>query len=651
MTGEHTIQHHIIDDEPERSPEEENRILRQELRSVHEELTTLAAERDALAALWDERDAGAGLKGRAATARQQLGRLRRRHREGEVNALQAGRQLLRIGYASTLQGPVEWTSRFKEARGGAITTRYEGDKPLQRAKKPAAYQQGLLWKDVLEPSRRTDPAFLKSARFLAIKTGNVSEELRVVAELGPVDHQIRLSIPQVNGKARELSGWIPRIPGPRTPIRPVSDRRVMHLLKESSPYFSNGFTSRSHHNLLAEREAGLDPVVVTELGFPRSVTEDEFALVEELDGIAHHRLDTGIDYRRTAYDRWLEDFAWIAYQKVRELRPAVIHVSSGRRGFETALVALALREKTGIPVVYEVRSFFETTWTDEAEVEETSEVYRRRYGVETMCMLEADAVLTLGTAMREEIMSRGVPAERIDIVPNGVSLAHFHSGPRNAELAAGYGIKGPTFGYVSNMDHRREGQEVLIRAASILKERGVDAQCVLVGGGGRLEGLRKLAHLYDVVDRVLFTGPVDHTDIADHYGLIDVFVVPRIHERAAEYVTPLKPFEAMAMERPVVVSDLPALIEIVDAPHRGRVFKAADAAALATVIQGLLSDQAERQQLGAAGRAWIEAERQWSHNGQRYRTVYERVVRRTAEDRRDKGNEPGDQTAAISMGA
>ena len=85
--------------------------------------------------------------------------------------------------------------------------------------------------------------------------------------------------------------------------------------------------------------------------------------MEVYDGIEHRRLDTGVDYSAVPADRWQEDFAWLAWQQVRQLRPDVIHVSSGRRGFETALVALALKEKTGIPVVYEVRSFFEANWT------------------------------------------------------------------------------------------------------------------------------------------------------------------------------------------------------------------------------------------------------------------------------------------------
>jgi len=276
-------------------------------------------------------------------------------------------------------------------------------------------------------------------------------------------------------------------------------------------------------------------------------------------------------------------------------------------------------------VVYEVRSFFEANWTPDLELEESGEIFRRRMAVETRCMLAADHVLTLGTAMRDEIVSRGVPAEKVSLVPNAVNLANFVPGPRNEDLAARFGITMPTFGYVSNMDHRREGQELLIEAAARLKERGIDAQCVLVGGGSRVQTLKGLAARSDIEDRVVFTGAVDHAEVSALYDLIDVFVVPRIHERAAVYVTPLKPFEAMAMQRPVLVSDLPALTEIVQAPERGHTFAAGDVGSLADAVTGLLADPAERERLGTAGRRWIEAERQWEHNGPRYAEVYERI--------------------------
>lgn len=437
-----------------------------------------------------------------------------------------------------------------------------------------------------------------------------------------------IGILKLEGRFRELTGWVPSLPGPRVQIVPAADNIVLHLVKESRPYVSNGFTSRSHRNFVAEQAAGLEPVVLTEPGFPRRNGIEDFDAVQVVDGITHHRLDVGpLELQEEPSDAWLERFATMALARVEEIRPAVIHASSGRRGYETALVGLALKEKTGLPLVYEVRSFFEANWTADVAWEEHGETYLRRRAVEIMCMERADAVITLGEAMRDEIIRSGIAPEKVFIVPNGVDLDDFNSLERNEDLAQKFGLTGkPTFGYVSNMDHYRESQETLIQACAILKARGSEMHCVLVGGGPRTGAMKKLALQLQVSDRVVFTGPVDHTEIPAYYSLIDLFVVPRIDERAARFVTPLKPFEAMAVGRPVVVSDLPALREIVDPPHRGLTFEPGDAESLADVITDCERDPEKPAALAKAGYEWVVRERQWSQNGARYRSVFDGVI-------------------------
>ncbi|MEA2612572.1 MAG: hypothetical protein QOI52_531, partial [Chloroflexota bacterium] len=153
--------------------------------------------------------------------------------------------------------------------------------------------------------------------------------------------------------------WRPRVRGPRRVTEPRSDRVVLHLLKESRPYRQTGFTMRSHNNLIAQRVAGWDPVVVTALGFPRWIG-GWVATPDEVDGIRHHRLDLGAGYPQNGpVDTYLEDYAWRAAAVARQERPAIIHASSGGRGYEAALVGSAVGEHLDLPVVYEVRSLFD----------------------------------------------------------------------------------------------------------------------------------------------------------------------------------------------------------------------------------------------------------------------------------------------------
>jgi glycosyltransferase involved in cell wall biosynthesis len=81
----------------------------------------------------------------------------------------------------------------------------------------------------------------------------------------------------------------------------------------------------------------------------------------------------------------------------------------------------------------------------------------------------------------------------------------------------------------------------------------------------------------------------------------------------------------MALERAVVVSDLPALREIVTPGETGLTFRAEDPDDLARVLEGLLDDPALRTRLGRQAREWVATERTWTQNGRRYRELFERL--------------------------
>ncbi len=123
--------------------------------------------------------------------------------------------------------------------------------------------------------------------------------------------------------------------------------------------------------------------------------------------------------------------------------------------------------------------------------------------------------------------------------------------------------------------------------------------------------------------------------MANYYAQIDLFVVPRTNERAGRLVSPMKPFEAMAMDIPILVSDLPALAEIVhdaDEP-RGRTYRAEDAADLARVAAECFRDWDATQQRVRNAAAWVRRERTWSANGRNFVAAYEQAERRFEEVR------------------
>lgn len=476
-----------------------------------------------------------------------------------------------------------------------------------------------------------DVAFLKQARTSFSTAGAITLHLEATRLMRELDADPKWAERErvMHGRWLETSdGWWPHIDGEPEKLEPSSAEKVLHLLKISLPYRQSGYSVRSKYSLEGELAAGLEPVAVTALGFPRGIGVAEFPSSEEIDGIRYRRLDLGPEHALDGpWDEYLTDFAQAAAEVVREERPAVIHVHSGHRGYDTALVAVALGKHFGIPVVYEVRGFFESLWTSDDAWSEQGEIYQRRFDTETRCMAAADHVVTLSESMRAVIVERGIDPDDVTVVPNGVDIEAFQPRERSTALVEKLGLADTfTFGYVSNLDHYREGQEALIEAAVQLRAKGVKATALIVGDGKRRAELEQIAEDAKAGDAVIFTGRVPHQEVLDYYALLDVFVIPRVNERAARLVTPLKPFEAMAAGIPLVTSDLEALREVTGDGERGRYFPAGDAGGLTDVLAELHADPDARKAMAEKAREWVVAERQWSANGQRYAEIYQRLL-------------------------
>lgn len=475
------------------------------------------------------------------------------------------------------------------------------------------------------------PVLLQQAAISAVLAGEPSLRLECLhrwAAVDPREHVLQL-VRQQQGRLRELTpGWHPPIPWPISAYEPVPGR-IMHVLKASLPYRRSGYAVRSFYLLREQARAGIDVMAVTPLDFP--LGEDSTVPPEDpVGGVRHVRLLRDTIPKPEHPDDYLSAFGAALAGAVESWRPALIHVHSGHRGYELALVALAVAQQAQIPVVYEVRGLFEALWTSDLSRAEDAEIYRRRREVETHCMATADAVTTLSESMRYDILDReslpGVPAlseDRVFVVPNGVDIGALAPPPRRDDLVARYGLSGAfTFGYVSNLDHPREGQELLVEAVRRLRQSGIHATAVIVGDGVRRAELEELTRRTGVEEAVVFTGAVPHEEIADYYALLDVFVVPRIDERAARLVTPLKPYEAMALQLPIVVSALPALLEIIGDGERGVSFPPGDVAALADALTELAGDPDRRASLASAGRRWVQSNRNWADLAARYTEVY-----------------------------
>jgi glycosyltransferase involved in cell wall biosynthesis len=414
-----------------------------------------------------------------------------------------------------------------------------------------------------------------------------------------------------------------RLSMPDMPVSTVPGT-ILHIVTDALPTTSAGYTIRTQEIAVAQRAAGLDPHVVTRIGFPVTAGAIDGRRLVTVGGVPYHRLLPWLMPGRA--DTIAEQGLKRAARLVEDLHPSVLHAASN---YSNALIALALRDATRIPAVYEVRGFWEDTWLSRHAAAATSDLrhsdrYVRTRALETHCMRAADLVVTLGEAMRDEIAERGIDPRHIVIVPNGVSNEFLQPLPEVTQLKKDLGIRNGehVVGLVSSLV-AHEGIGTLLEAVKILGDRGVPTRALIVGDGPERGALQRQAASLGL--DAIFTGRVPMARVRDYHAVLDVFVVPRTPDRVCQLVTPLKPVEAMASGLPVVVSAVKALGEVVRDKVTGLQFPPLDAAALADALQLLLDSPELRRKLGDSAREWVARDRTWEHNAARYRDVYARL--------------------------
>jgi glycosyltransferase involved in cell wall biosynthesis len=404
-----------------------------------------------------------------------------------------------------------------------------------------------------------------------LREGRVHEAERMLRDaidaLG-ADPELTAAHDRVEGERVVLGGeWSPTGLTPASAPRRAG--RVLHVVGKSLPQVTSGYTVRTQGVARAQRSVGLDPIVVSRVGFPEA--GHEAGSIEDVDGISHIRLEPGLPVP-TRWDARLDRHVMLLEGVVDECQPALLHAHSD---FENALVALAVGRTRSIPVVYEVRGFWEETWLSKSPSRTPeSDRYRLRREREAESMNRADLVVTLSSTMAERVAEEGVDAERIVVVPNAVDPDRFPFAAdpdRELRQQLGVGSAELVIGYVTSLV-AYEGVDGLIEAVDMMVQKGLDVRAVVVGDGEERLPLERQAQRAGLQDRLVFTGGVPHATVARYYAALDVFVVPRRDDRVCRLVTPIKPFEALSVGRPLVVSGVPPLAEIVRESGAGVVY-------------------------------------------------------------------------------
>jgi len=407
--------------------------------------------------------------------------------------------------------------------------------------------------------------------------------------------------------------------------------RILHVLDHALP-LQSGYTFRTRAILKAQEALGLEVRAVTGLRHYAPPVEGACDAdgAEVIDGLHFWRTPQiragwggaeGVPGLR----EWREVRALA--DRIVELaqvwRPDVLHAHSPAL---CGMAALRAARRLGVPLVYEIRAF----WEDAAVGNGTGTADSWRYWLtrklENRVVAGADAVVTICAGLKDDLVVRGVAADRITIMPNGVDLALFGTPlDRDAALAGQLGLgQGPVIGFLGSF-YPYEGLDDLIAAMP-----------AIVGGPAEA-ALRAQAEASPAAGAIRFVGRVSHHEVDRYYALVDVVCYPRKAMRLTDLVTPLKPLEAMAQGKLVAASSVGGHRELIEDGVTGTLFAPDDPAALALAMNRLLAERGGWDERRGAGRAFVERAHDWGHNARRYLSVYQAVLARKGYTKGDSG--------------
>lgn len=393
--------------------------------------------------------------------------------------------------------------------------------------------------------------------------------------------------------------------------------RILHVLDHSIPLHS-GYTFRTLSILCEQRKLGWDTVHLTT---PKQ--GPTASLQEIVNGLTFYRTP-GVEGAGLLTQMRLT--ANRLGEVIRMTKPDVIHAHSP---VLNALPSLWVGRRQRLPVVYEMRASWEDAAVDHGTTVEGSLRYRLSRELETFALRQADQITTICEGLRGDIAIRGIPDERITVIPNAVDTSVFGFGVEaDPNLRHSLGLDGATVIGFAGSFYGYEGLDLLLEAARRMLPRHPNLRVLLVGGGPQESNLKAQAAATGLQDRVIFTGRVAHAEVQRYYELIDVLAYPRWPIRLTELVTPLKPLEAMAQGRMFVASDVGGHRELVRHGETGFLFRAGDAGALEKAIDDVLARREMWPQIRLQARRFVESERTWTGSVARYREVYQRAQSR-----------------------
>lgn len=398
--------------------------------------------------------------------------------------------------------------------------------------------------------------------------------------------------------------------------------KILHVFDHTLPLHS-GYTFRSQAILHHQHLLGYRSCHVSSPKHPDNTSDTEVA-------------EALLFYRTKPWQAklWqlpvLKEMATVLALKKRILevvaieKPDIIHAHSPALN---GLAALLAAKKCKLPVVYEIRAFWEDAAVDHGSCQEHDLRYTLSKMLETYVVKRAHAVTTICQGLRQDLLNRGIASSKITVIPNAVNPSQFQViTQKDPALVVKYQLQHKqVLGFLGSF-YAYEGLDLLIKALPLIQAKLPNTCLLLVGGGPQQTTLETLIKQLGLSDSVIMPGRVAHAEVNKYYSLVDLLVYPRKSMRLTELVTPLKPLEAMALGMPQLASDVGGHNELIEHGKTGWLFQKDNIADLAEQVIRHLQHQSSQQEVTENGLAFVNDQRTWQLSVARYQNIYGKLV-------------------------
>jgi glycosyltransferase involved in cell wall biosynthesis len=303
-----------------------------------------------------------------------------------------------------------------------------------------------------------------------------------------------------------------------------------------------------------------------------------------------------------------------AFNQEHNLNEHDLHVN-----MMSPLAGYWITRKLGLPTIFDIYDDYANLTTISPQIPDFLKPLGESFGRYLLGKtVQSSARITYITEALNEAYK--FPDEKARIIPNGVDVNAFYKRD-SRELREELGLRDQFLvGYVGGLKSWVDlGPMLRVLKAT---EHELDMKLVVVGEEGELKKNVDMAREFGQSDRVLFTGFVERQRVPDYVSAMDVCILPFRISPYTHNSLPLKLFEYMACEKPVISTPLRGVKQAV----ADRVLYANDDAALIQRIKELYDDENERTTLGRGGRAFVLEHYSWDSILEKFDRVVEEAV-------------------------